>query len=248
MKKVLKYKEKNDIPVTQSIIEGDELVLGLSGIIVNERKSYKNMKKNDKFDESKIVYENKYPDISIGNNYNYYIKEGNKNNNYVAIIVKISNSDNLDNFLSNIAKNDTTINFFVDGKWLEENVATAFSIVNLGNTIYNLGYNGEYDKRHLMITNNMIESISMEKSNYCLLSKKNDAVLNMCKKKKMHTLLEVINNPTTLMVKERLENGLIMSFDLDLINLDEFNIIIKSIRSKGYVISRLSEVISEDKK
>lgn len=248
MKKILKYKKKNDISVTQSVINNDEIVLGLSGLSINERKSYKNMKKENEFDKSKIIYDEKKPKVSISKTYDYYIKEGNKKYNSVAVIIKVSENDKIDTFLSHIAKNNIIINFFVDGLWLENNVSDAFSITNLGNNLYNLGYNGSYDKRFISITNSMIESISMKKSMYCLLDKKDEKILNLCKKKKMHTIINNISNPSISDINKKLDNGLIISFDYNQMDINTFDIIIKTIISKGYDIKELSKVITDDRK
>ena len=248
MKEILKYKKKNDISVTQAIINDDEIVLGLSGLSINERKSYKNMKKENEFDKNQIVYDEKKPKVSISKTYDYYVKEGNKKYNSVAVIIKVYENDKIDTFLSHIAKNNLVINFFVDGLWLENNVSDAFSITNLGNNLYNLGYNGSYDKRFISITNSMIESISMKKSMYCLLDKKDEKVLNLCKKKKMYTIINELSNPSISDINKKLDNGLIISFDYNQIDINTFDIIIKTIISKGYDIKELSNIITDDRK
>ena len=128
MKEVISYKKENDITPIEPVIKNDEIYLGYHGLIVNEKESYENMKKEDKFDKNKIIFDSKLPKNTISKTYQYYIKQGNEKTNSVALIFKVNNSDNIDSFLSWVAKNNVKVNFFVDGAWLEDNVETAFSM------------------------------------------------------------------------------------------------------------------------
>ena len=74
MKNIKTYKEKNDVLAVEPIIKDDEIILGYSGLIVNEEESYKKMKEDDKFSEEKIVYEDALPKTTISKTYDYYIK------------------------------------------------------------------------------------------------------------------------------------------------------------------------------
>lgn len=246
MQEVMNYKNKTDIKAVEPIIKGDELVLGYCGISVNEKESYKKMKDIDKFDNKKIVYDKALPKNTISKTYDYYIRQGNPKNNNVSIIFKVDSNDNLNNLLSWIAKTNIEANFFVDGAWLEENIETAFSIVNLGSYIYNLGYNGKYSKSSISITNNMIESITLKDANYCLNENKNDEYKELCKKKNMHTITPTLVEPSISDLKENLVKGSIISFSASDVNISDLNLIIKTITSRGYKIKGLQKVISED--
>lgn len=246
MQEVMGYKDKTDVKAVEPIIKEDELVLGYCGVSINEKESYKNMKDNDKFDNKKIVYDKALPKNTISKTYDYYIKQGNPKNNNVSIIFKVDSSDNLDSLLSWIAKTNIEANFFVDGAWLEENIETGFSIVNLGSHIYNLGYAGEYSKSSISITNNMVESITLKDSNYCLNENKNDEYKEICKKKNMHSITPTMVEPNISQLKENLVKGAIISFDVNNINISDLNLMVKTITSRGYNIKGLSEVVSED--
>ena len=172
MKEVVKYKNSYDIKPKEPIIKKDELILGYSGLIVDKEATYKNM--DDKFDKDKIVYKDKLPNTTITKNYNYYIKQGNVTSKSVAIIFKVKNENNLNSFLDNINKLDIKINFFIDASWLSDNIEKAFEMTNMGYDIYNLGYDGKYDKKSINKSNNLIESITLKDSKYCLNEDKND--------------------------------------------------------------------------
>ena len=239
------YKEKNDVLAVEPVIKDDEIILGYSGLIVNEEESYKKMKEDDKFSEEKIVYEDALPKTTISKTYDYYIKQGNPSKKQVAILFKITSSKQVDELLKLVAKTGSNVSFFVDGSWLESNVETAFSMINLGSELYNLGYDGKYDKATISNTNNLIESITLKDSSFCLNDEKNEEEKELCKKKKMHSILSTLNNPSINELKAGLVKGAIITYDLNSFDLDLFEIILNTIYSRGYEITSLSSVISE---
>ena len=245
MKEVIKYKKENDIKQIEPIINEDELILGYSGLVVNKDKSYKNMKEKNKFDEEKIVYDKKLPNNTITKTYEYYIRKGNPSKKNVALIFKINDSTNVENLLNVLSKTNVIINFFVDGAWLEKNVEKAFSFVELGSEIYNLGYDGSYNKKYINVTDNLIESITLKDSLYCLNENKNDDEKNLCSKRKMHTITPTIVEPSLLTLKENLDEGVIISYDLNEFDMNKFILVINAITNKGYNITSLNKVLEE---
>lgn len=245
MKEVIKYKNSYDIKPKEPIIKKDELILGYSGIEVDKEATYKNME--DKFDKNKVIYKDKLPNTTITKNYNYYIKQGNPTGKSVAIIFKVKNKNNLNSFLKEINKLDIKINFFIDTSWLSCNVEKAFEITNMGYDIYNLGYDGKYDKKTISKSNNLIESITLKDSKYCLNEDKNDDEKDVCKTKKMLTILPTLINPSILELRHNLVKGAIISYDLDSFDNSKINIVLKTITSRGYTIKSLNDVINEKK-
>lgn len=246
MKEIINYKNDHDVLGVEPVIEDDEMIIGYAGLVVDEDESYKNMKEENEFDKDKIVFKESLPKTTISKTYDYYIKQGNPSKKEVAIIFKISSSNKVDDLLKLVAKNDVTINFFVDGVWLEKNVETGFSIVNLSGELYNLGYDGKYQKSMISTTNNLIESITLKDSSFCLIDSKDDAQKKLCKGKKMHTIIPTLDNPSLSELKSGLTKGAIISYDLRDFDLDTFNMVIKSIVSKGYKVTGLSSVVSEN--
>ena len=109
----------------------------------------------------------------------------------------------------------------------------------------NNAINGEYEKSSILVTNNMIESISLKDANYCLNENKNDEYKKICKKKNMHTITPTMIEPEIKELKENLVKGTIISFDVNNINISNLNLIVKTITSRGYEIKGLSKVVSE---
>lgn len=245
MKEVISYKKAHDVKPVEPKIKDDELILGMSGLIINEEKSYKNMKEDHTFSKQKLVYDKKKPNTSITKTYDYYITNG-ISKNMVSIIFKVNNSTNVSELLSLLAKTNVTVNFFIDGSYLEKNVETAFSMVNLNSEIYNLGYDNKYSKSMISVTNNLIESITLKDSLFCLNEVKNDNYKDICASKKMLTLSPKLVNPSITDLKKNLSKGVMIVYDLDEFDTSKFNFIINVIESRGYKIKGLSKLINEN--
>ena len=245
MKEVISYKKAYDVKPVEPKIKDDEMILGMSGLIINEEKSYKNMKEDDTFNKQKLVYDKKNPNTSITKTYDYYITNG-ISKNMVSIIFKVNNSTNVSELLSILAKTNVTVNFFIDGSYLEKNVETAFSMVNLNSEIYNLGYDNKYSKSMISVTNNLIESITLKDSLFCLNEVKNDNYKDICASKKMLTLSPKLVNPSITDLKKDLSKGVMIVYDLDEFDTSKFSFIINVIESRGYKIKGLSKLINEN--
>lgn len=245
MKEVISYKRAHDVKPVEPKIKDDEMILGMSGLIINEEKSYKNMKEDDSFNKQKLVYDKTKPNTSITKTYDYYITNG-ISKNMVSIIFKVNNSTNVSELLSILAKTNVTVNFFIDGSYLEKNVETAFSMVNLNSEIYNLGYDNKYSKSMISVTNNLIESITLKDSLFCLNSVKNDDYKDICASKKMLTISPTLVNPSITDLKKNLSKGVMIVYDLDEFDTSKFNFIINVIESRGYKIKGLSKLINEN--
>ena len=246
MKKITKIKQDTYVKAVEPIINEDEMIIGYTGIVIDEEKSYKTMKKDNKFDKKKLIYKKVLPNKSITNNYDYYITRGNPSFNNISIIFKVNSNENIDEVINILNNKNIPASFFVDGLWLSKNVKEGFKIVESGNMIYNLGYDGKYSKNMINASNNLLESISLKDSIYCLNENKNDKEKDICKSKKMHTITPTIIEPNLLELKSNIDKGTIISYDLNNINLKQFDISINMIKSKGYNIVSLNKVLSEN--
>ena len=238
MVSVKEYKKKNDVKKVSGIINGNTLVCGSNEISVNVKKSYSNMKENNSFDKNKIVYETKTSSDSAVNTYDKYIIRGNYTKKEMYLIFGIKNNKNIDELINN--KNNSYINYFIDGSYLNDNTSV---VEKLGKNVYNFGYNNKYDKKKIMLTNNIIESITLNRSLFCLNLDKNDKYLDICKKNNMHTISTNMVNLSLIDLKKKLKNGAIIYYDLDKFDMNNYNIIIDTIKMKGYSLKNLSHIL-----
>ena len=238
---MIKLKEIKDEyiekPIDAKIID-NTIIPGNTGKEIDIDTSYKQMKKIGYFEESLISYNTIYPKISIYNNYNKYIINGNTKNKEVSIIYIIKDNFTLNNILNIIKNKNTKITFFIDSTFLNNNIDIINKINNY--EIYNYGSKGTYNKDNIIITNNIINNKSNNKSIYCLFLTKDDISLNNCADSKMHSIIPSINGNYNN-IKNNITNGSIILIN----NTKELPNIIDYINNKGYTITPLSNIIKE---
>ena len=221
-----------------AIINDDTIIPGSIGKYVDSLASYKAMKKIGYYEPSLLIYKNIYPEISIYNNYNKYIINGNNKNKAISLIYIINNLNTFDKIITIINNYNIPLNFFIDSTILSNNI----NIIDKINTneIYNYGNFGLYTKDNLIITNNIINNKANNKATFCLFLKKDQTSLNNCANSKMLSLIPK-TDINYFNIKNNLENGSLILID----NTKELPNIIEYILSKGYRIAPLSELIKE---
>lgn len=227
---------KNIQPIN-AVIENNTIIPGNVGKYIDIEESYKKMKKIGIFKESLIIYKDIYPEVSIYNNYNKYIINGNIKNKSIALIY-IINPNTLDDILNIIQNKNIKINFFIDSNYLNNNINIINKLINY--EIYNYGNKGIYTKENLIFTNNIINTKANNNSTYCLFLKEDDTSINNCANSKMLSITPSINGNYNK-IKDNLKNGSIILIN----NTKELSNIIDYIKSKGYSIETLSNIIKE---
>ena len=87
-------KDKQDIyniPPIDAIITSHTMIPGISGKSINLNKSYNNMKRVNKFQESLLIYDEIKPNKTIYNIYDKVIISGNLNVNKISILTSLDN-------------------------------------------------------------------------------------------------------------------------------------------------------------
>ncbi len=244
MIKIKENEEKNNIPSTNAIINENTITPGLSGKEINIDKSYKEMKKLGTYNENMLVYTKVLPEVSINNNKNKYIRNGNKNFNEVSLIFKINKNTDLQKLLTLLDKNNTKANLFISYEYLEKHINEIEKKKNI--EYYNYGKNGIYNDEIILVANNIISRKSNPAS-ICLTETNTNNTLKKCSENEQFTIYPEIINGTLNSIKSKISNGSIISFEVTSTTLNELPLIINYINSKGYTISLLSELINEEK-
>lgn len=248
MKNILANSEKFYIDPMSAIINQDEIMIGMNGKKVNIEKSYQNMKKINSYSESMLVFDEVIPNITINNNFDKYIISGNPNLSRVSLVFKADDISYI-NQVSNILLNkNIAATFFIDGSVVENNMNKVLELSSNGNEIENLGYDGSYTVNKFNWTNNMISSLTNKDTMFCYTDYKNSYILDLCSNYKMYTIKPTIsvNNYPFSTVKKELENGSIISFNLNDTTIKELPTIISYIKQKGYDIVTLQQLINEN--
>ena len=221
-----------------AIINNDTIIPGNVGKELDIDASYKSIKKLGYLEDSLLIYKKIYPEISIYNNYNKYIINGNIENKNISLIYIINNDKTIDKILNIIKNKNVTISFFIDSSYLNNNI----DILNKLNKYetYNYGNNGIYTKDNLIITNNIINNKTNNNSSYCLFLTKNEESLNNCANNKMLSIIPLTEGNYNN-VKNHIKNGSI----INITNTKELSNIIDYIKNKGYNITSLSNTIKE---
>lgn len=244
MIKIKENEEKNNVPSTNAIINENTITPGLSGKEINIDKSYKEMKKLGTYNENMLVYTKVLPEVSINNNKNKYIRNGNKNFNEISLIFKINKNTDLQKLLTLLDRNNTKANLFISYEYLETHINEIEKNKNI--EYYNYGKNGTYNDEIILVANNIISRKS-NTANICLTETNTTNTLKICSENEQFTIYPEIINGTLSSIKTKISNGSIISFEVTNTTLNELPLIINYINSKGYSISLLSELINEEK-
>ena len=244
MIKLTEAKDKYKKDSVSAIIADDTIIPGIQGKEIDIDKSYKNMKKIGIFNSKLIEYKTINPDISINDNYDKYIIKGNNKFNNVSLIFKVDSDNEYEKVLDIIKYNNIKANIFIDYDYLSQNISNINKNDNYN--YYSYGNKGKYTIDILIMSNNVIN----RKSNnaiYCLNESKNKNNLKVCSENNVYSIMPSIINASYSLVKNNLENGSIISFDINAKGINEINSIIDYINGKGYKIVLLDELLSEDK-
>lgn len=231
---------QNKSPIMQSINEVEEdyvvnpvnatvdekyVVPGIMGRMVNKTKSYVNMKAFGIFNEYYLIFDNIKPDISLEDNKDKVIKEGNKTKKAVAFLLEDGN-DSIKNYLKeNRIKADLLIkeatyensNYFEQINNDSEKYKNVESLLNKNNQNKNICYIKEIDAEY-------------------------------CKKEQKYLIEETfaLGSNNIVEAKGKIDSGAIILIKKNA-NLEHFKLLLKEINFKGLNIVLLSELISENK-
>lgn len=230
MIEIVNVKYNYEILPVNVTIEDDTVIPGLNGREIDVEKSYDNMKVSGIFREEALVFKDLFPNNRLENNRDKYIVKGSGSKKQIAILT-IFNT----NYIKKIKEIDNAT-IFVNHKDL-----TISNINKLkDNEIYTYGNNGIYTKEILTSDNALINGLSNNKSIYCLIKDKDGDILRMCDENNMYTVIpNVIGGYYE--VKSNLSNGSIILLNC----LNDVENIIRYIKSKGYEIVTLSQLLSE---
>lgn len=248
MIKILEHRSIFNKDSIDAFIEDNSIIPGINACVVDINSSYSKMKRVGSYNSNMIEYKEIKPKLSIQKIYDKYIIRGNKDKPEVALVFKLNDTINITNIINILSKRGIKASFFIDGKLIENESQNIYKLINQGHEIYNLGYEGQYNKNLLLWTNSMIENMSYNKSKYCLITTENKKVLDICSSNKMYTIKSdiVINYGTSFNdTKSNIVKGSIIVFDINNKTMTEIPKALLFLNSKGYKYNLLSNHLSE---
>ena len=247
MIKIKKEKKSLEEESINAKVNGEYLVPGYSGLVVDLDKSFNKMKKYGGYNEALIVFKESTPTISVDEYYDKYIVSGNGFTNYISLVFEITDKELLPKIKDILKENDVRATFFVDGVLLKEDNILVTSLLQDFHEIELLNYKGSYDRLIFEEALDTLQVIANKRGKYCLAKYDQKEILELCSKEKMHTIIPTIqisSNPY-LSLKGKLREGSIISITPTKENISELDVVIKYIKQRGYTLDTLEQLLSE---
>ncbi|MBO5183511.1 MAG: hypothetical protein J6B64_03830 [Bacilli bacterium] len=239
MRAIKKEESHKKVSNVNPVINNDEYIMGINGCEIDVDKSYSKMRSVGEFKEELIVMKETSDDKDLTDK---YVIGGNNKEKKVSLIF-IVNKDIDSNLTNYINDKNIKVNYFIDGKYLEENMITV-KFLSENSNIYYLGENEEYSDENMLYHNNLISMNGSNEPKYCFTSDKDNNTLKLCNDYDMVTIKsDIIKDNIYKRIKDKLNNGVIFAIDSD--NIDEIKVSINYILSKGYNIISLEDLLSE---
>ena len=226
-------------------INGNTIIPGICGKSVNINKSYKNMKINGYYSENLYVYDYFNPDISLSNNEDKYIINGNNSKRMVSLIFLITNNDDIKDILKIVNNYNIKVSFFVDDVWFSNNTNLITTLINEGHNIGILLK--DYNDSSFEWMDMVIKNVNKQSNVFCYSDEENSNVISNCSLKNNYTIKPFNVSETTplLDIKNNLSLNNLLALKNNAQLKKELSTIIIYIKSKGYSIANLEEHILE---
>ena len=243
MKEIKSTEKKYKIEAENAITTDNTIISGKKGKVIDYDKSYQKMKKYGTYNESLTVLKDTIPVISINNNYDKYLIGGNKYHKKVSLVFIVKEKDP-HNIISILKQNKIKATFFIDGTFIENNINL---LKNEEQDFELLSYQNDYNESFFKTSLSYLESITNNKAKFCYTEIDNNKLLSLCEKLKLHTIKPslIIKKDSYKEVKENIDNGIIISLDINSLIEKELKETITYIKQKGYQIVPLEYLIEE---
>lgn len=245
MKEIKKTDKKYKVNPIDAQIIGENIISGKNGKSINYEESYNKMKRYGTYNESLTSLKDVKPMVSISDNYDKYIVSGNKKNRNISLIFKLTDNENIKNILSILNNKNVEATFFLDGTYIEKNLSTIKSITD--HELEILSYDDKFEETFIKTSISYLNSITGKSAKYCYSEEKNEEILNVCKKLKLHTVKPtlVLNKDIFHEIKTNLSNSIIISLEINNYIEKELPTTIDFLKEKGYKLVSLDEVLKE---
>ena len=217
------YASISDKECTEGEINENGIILGLSGLIIDKNESYSNMKGLG-FRKDLIKYKKSKCILNKEDNLDKYIISANKYEKNISLVIDLD-----------------TLKYYKSFNNIESNMGIELNyLVNKNN------YN-ENMKNILYKTNkNDIKEFKKKNNNFYCTNYNNYDVIKYCEKEKINTIriTNYIDKDLLLNTKKILDKGIIIFIKENNQNLNELPSTINYIKSRGYNIININELLS----
>lgn len=214
-------KKESGSSFVNATIDEDSIIPGLNGLVINVDKSFQKMKSFGAFNKYYLIYDQIKPQVSLENNKDKIIRNGNSAKKSVSIIL-----ENNQELIDYAEKNNIQVSLLIKKDY-------DMSQGNLELINDETQYFKELD--------NNLENAKKNK-NICVVNVYNE---NICRKEKKYLVspsLELSKNIAT--IKNKVTSGNIILIKQNT-KLDDFKILLKQLDFKGLKVIPVSSLISE---
>lgn len=262
------FAEKNNKPPIDAVVDKVwKAIPGLNGLEVDIEASHEKMRKNGQFLENKLVYKQVPPEVHLSDLPSSPIYRGNPKKQMISLLVNVAwGNEYLPSMLKVMKAHNVKSTFFLDGSWTKKNPTLAKMIIDEGHEIGNHAYSHPDMKK---LSNGRI-SEEIRKTNEVIKatldvtpkwfappsgSYRQD-VVDIAKSMNMYTILWTVDTvdwrnpePSAMAsrVLQKVEPGAMILMHPTASSVGGLEMLITSLKEKGYHISTVSTLLSEER-
>ncbi|ABS22694.1 polysaccharide deacetylase family protein [Bacillus cytotoxicus] len=238
---------------------------GYNGKEVDVEASYKNMKKSQKFNEKQLVFREISPTIHLEDLAPAPIYRGHPQKKMIGLTINVAwGNEYVPRILETLKKHNVKATFFLEGRWVKENVRFAKMIVDEKQEIGNHSYthpdmktlSAHQIKEQLQKTNQIIEATTNQKIRWFAPPSGSfrDEVVKVADDLKMGTIMWTVDTidwqrpePDVLLqrVMRKIHPGAIVLMHPTSSTAEALDSMISQMKNKGYKIGNISELMDE---
>ncbi|MDO6449592.1 polysaccharide deacetylase family protein [Oceanobacillus profundus] len=240
---------------------------GRNGLEVNIEKSYEKMKETGIFDESKLVFDQISPEVSLMDLDGSPIYRGHPEKDMVAFFINVSwGEEHIPEMLRILKENQVKATFFIEGKWAQQNSEIVKMIDEQGHVIGNHAYNHPDMARlsnqamidQISQTNQILTAITGKKAKWFAppSGSYNDQVVYSAEDLNMETILWTVDtidwkNPSVSVminrVKDKIHPGATILMHPTPATANGLEQLIQLVRESGYRLGTIDMLLSEER-
>lgn len=247
MKEIIEVSSEYEVEAVDALLMNNNIIPGISGSKLDIDASYNNMKRLGEFNSSLLEFEEVVPSISVTDNYDKFIINGNNSKNDVYVVFKMNDTSYIEEIVDILKETNVKITFFLDYEIIMNSSDVLKLLNNSNQTIEFLGKNSIYTKADILTIEETLTKINKNNGKFCYTEYENNEVLDICGKSKLHTIIPTIiaGKYSFSDVKEKIANGSIIKLDNNSNTVRELKYIINYINQKGYKIKTLNSLLDE---
>lgn len=220
MKSINEVKDSMYVNSIDAVINNEYIIPGLNGLEVNVNESFNQMRPYKIFNKYYLIYNQVTPDVSLENNKEKIIINGNKTKKQANIIIEYN---------SNFIK-------YLDSLKIKYDILT--NLENYGTSNERLNNENKNFK-------SLDKQLDKDKINTNICITNSGVNLSECKKKKYYLVEAMeLQKDSLLNIKNNIGNGSIIKVNKD-VTKEELELLIKYVKNKDLELVYLSTLISE---